>query len=207
MRIAVIGASGRTGRAVMTEAARRGHDTRAVVRSAARADEGWAIAVADGRDVDALARALEGRDVAVFCVGPVPADDDPAVMRESAAATLEAARRAGVPRLVFVSASGPYTDGDDAFTRGVVKPILGVFLRKAFADLTATELVVRASDADWTLVRPPMLTNAAGRGAYRSNRAGSVRGGIRIARADLARALVDAAEATDASRATVSVAQ
>ena len=88
-------------------------------------------------------------------------------MRQSMPALVEAMRSAGVPRLVVVSASGPFTDGDDPFLRYVAKPIVQRILREPFSDFVATEPVVRSSDLDWTIVRPPQLKDGSARGRYR----------------------------------------
>jgi putative NADH-flavin reductase len=209
MRVTVIGAAGRTGRQVVEQARRRGHEVVAVVRDPARAPDADAVAVVrDGRDAEALRGAIDGSDVVVFAIGPVRGEDDPVVMRECAAALVDAARGAGPSRAVFVSASGPFTDaGDDFLTRRVAKPILQRVLRQAFDDLRATEAVVRGSHLDWTIVRPPMLTDAAPRGRYRRSTVANVRGGTRIARGDLATAVVDSVEDPTLVGTTLSVAR
>ena len=72
--------------------------------------------------------------------------------RDGAVKLLEAARAAGVPRYVMVSAVGAENppDGDDVFS---------VYLRaKAEADGRSP------SDRDWTIVRPGMLTDDPGAG-------------------------------------------
>ena len=69
------------------------------------------------------------------------------------------------------------------------------------------EAVVRASGVDWTLVRPPRLTDAAARGRYRSRRDGNVRWGFSISRTDLAQAVLDLLSDGSSPRQTVSVAR
>jgi putative NADH-flavin reductase len=45
---------------------------------------------------------------------------------------------------------------------------------------------LEASDLDWTMVMPPMLTNGAARGSYRVDGDALPRNGSRISRADVA---------------------
>lgn len=168
MRIAVLGASGRTGGLIVREATDRGHEAIAVVRRPGSGPEGVAERVAEGRDAAALAEAMSGCDAVVFAIGPSGGSTDHTVMRESMPAVTEAMRRAGVARLVVVSASGPYTEGDDPLLRFVAKPIVQRILREPFADFVATEPLVRASDLAWTIVRPPQLRDGEARGRYRS---------------------------------------
>jgi putative NADH-flavin reductase len=68
----------------------------------------------------------------------------------------------------------------------VVKPILRGLLRHPWADMRRMEDIVRDSDLDWTIMRPPMLTDGRGTGSYRTAVDRNVRGGIRVSRADLA---------------------
>jgi putative NADH-flavin reductase len=209
MRVAVLGASGRTGGLVADEARARGHEVVAVVRRAGSAPDGTIERVADGRDAAALGMALAGCDAAVFAIGPSGAAGttvDHTVMRQSMPALVEAMQSAGVPRLVVVSASGPFTDGDDPFLRYVAKPIVQRILREPFSDFVATEPVVRSSDLDWTIVRPPQLKDGSARGRYRRADDAGVPFGISIRRADLARAVLDVLDDDSTVGATITVA-
>lgn len=79
-------------------------------------------------------------------------------------------------------------------------------MRESNADMAAMEARIRASGLDWTILRPPRLTDGARSGRYRSRRDGNVRWGYSIARADLAHAVLDALEDRTAVRQTISVA-
>ncbi|RXZ47609.1 NAD-dependent epimerase/dehydratase family protein [Agromyces fucosus] len=206
MRIAVLGASGRTGGLIVDAARARGHEVVAVVRRAASAPSGVIERIAEGRDVDALTAALDGADAAVFAIGPTAASTDHTVMRESMPALVKAMRSADVRRLVVVSASGPFTDGDDPFLKFVAKPIVQRILREPFSDFVATEPVVRSSALDWTIVRPPQLKDGDARGRYRRANGGGVPFGISIRRADLAAAVLDVLDDDGTVGSTITVA-
>jgi putative NADH-flavin reductase len=105
MRAAVIGASGRTGRATVRYALAAGLDVVSVVRSPSSAPEGTTAAQADARDREALAAGVKG-DAVVSCLGHVASDQDPTVLQDGATALAAAMASAGVPRLVAVSAAG-----------------------------------------------------------------------------------------------------
>lgn len=205
MRIAVVGATGRSGREVVRAARERGHDVLAVIRTPARlTGSPVAFVTADAGDEDALAVAYDGCDAVIWCVGPVRGEAGD-VMRRTIPATLAAVRTAGVERLVVITASGPFTEGDGWLLARVVKPVLGRMLRAAFTDLAAADAIVRASDAPWTIVRPPQLTGGRAKG-YRASHDGALTRGYRITRADLAAALLDVVEDPRAVHAVVSVA-
>lgn len=191
MRIAVIGASGRTGAAVLAAASRAGHETIAVVRDPSR----LSAPASETRTADALspaelATALSGVDAVAWCVGP-GRDTPPDVMTQSIAATIEAMARTGVGRLVAITASGPYTEGDNPITRYLAKPILWRVFGEAWHDMEATELLIRASALDWTIMRPPQLKDGSAKGGYSSRIDRNVTWGFTIRRSDLAQAMVD----------------
>jgi uncharacterized protein YbjT (DUF2867 family) len=212
MRIAIIGANGGTGLQVVERAAARGHDVIAVVRSPEKLSglttAPLTVARADVTDRASLVEALSGCDAVVFAVGPASASAPTTLREEGIRNTIEAAREAGVPRarVIAVSASGISTAGDDPFTRFVLKPIVQRVLREPFRDLRAAEDVLTASDAAWTIVRPPRLTDKPRAGHYRSRESKNVPGGLSISRGDLADAVVDLLENPASIHSIVSVA-
>ena len=134
---AVIGAAGPTGRALLDSLAQRGVAPRALVRSpegASRLPAGSDFRVAELADQDSLRSALEG----VRAVHYIPPTYEP---REEAFASnvLEAARQAGVERLVYHSVLHAPT------------PAMHHHWRKA-----RVELLIRESAIPWTIVQPAM---------------------------------------------------
>jgi putative NADH-flavin reductase len=127
------------------------------------------------------------------------------VCQDSAGSIITAMDKANVRRLLVVSASGPFTEGDGPLTRLVVKPMLKRALRYAFADFLAMERRVRDSGLDWTIARPPMLTNGAHTGRYRTAVDRNVRGGNRVSRADLADLILRILDDPSTVHTTVSV--
>jgi putative NADH-flavin reductase len=68
------------------------------------------------------------------------------------------------------------------------------------------EDIVRRSDADWTIVRPPRLTNGSRTGRYRLETGGNVPRGFSLSRADLAGAVLGLIDEPAAARRGVGVA-
>jgi putative NADH-flavin reductase len=168
MRVAVIGASGRTGKATVAWALAAGHDVVAVVRTESSAPEGVTVKVADARDVDALTAAISGCDAVVSCLGHVAGTDDPDILRDGATALLAAMVAAKVSRLVAISAAGAFVEGDDPLSRFIAKPIVGRLFGGVFPDTRAMEDVIRASTAQWTILRPSRLVPGPSGSTYRS---------------------------------------
>jgi putative NADH-flavin reductase len=193
MRIAVFGATGGTGQHVVRQALDTGHHVTAVVRDLARLSQAdhprLDPVIADAMDPDAIAPAVIGQDAVVSALGP-RARTDASVCADGARGVISAMRAAGTRRLIVVTASGHVVDaGDGLVTRTMVKPLLRRYLRQGFADFARTEEAVRGSGLDWTIMRPPRLTNGRRR-PYRTAVDRNVRGGVTIARADLADAIL-----------------
>lgn len=189
LRIAVVGAQGRTGRLIVDAAERAGHSVIGVTRREA-----------DATDAVALRPFVERADAVISAVGPSRRSPD-GILERSTRALLDA----GADRLVTISASGPYTDGDGFLLARVVKPIFWLFLGGTWRDMLASDALLQQSDAAWTSMRPPQLTDNPAKG-YRRARGRNVSRGIRITRADLAAATIEALTDPASVRTSVSVA-
>jgi uncharacterized protein YbjT (DUF2867 family) len=102
----------------------------------------------DERD---LADLIEGADAAVFAAGAGPGSGAARKLtmdRDGAVRLIEACSRTGTQRYVIVSAMGarPGVEGDDVFQ---------VYLRAKFE----ADEALRASELDWTVLRPGGLTD------------------------------------------------
>jgi len=208
MRVTVFGATGGTGQHLVRKAIAAGHHVTAVVRDPARLEQAdhpqLTPVVADAMDPDAIRPALTGRDAVISALGP-RARTDGSVCADGARAIITAMAAAGARRLVVITASGHVVDaGDGPVTRTLVKPLLRRFLREGFADFAHTEQAVRDSGLDWTIMRPPRLTDGRHR-PYRTAVDRNVRGGITIARVDLADAILGVLDAPATAGHTISV--
>jgi putative NADH-flavin reductase len=189
MKITIFGAAGGTGTRLLDLACAAGHEVTAVVRDPARLtgnDPHLTVVTANVMDLDAIGPVVAGRDAVVTTIGSREGRKPTTVQSDSTASIVTAMRHQGTRRLVVVSNSGMFTEGDGPLSRLVVKPILRRLLRHAWADMRRMEYIVRDSELDWTIMRPPMLTDGQRTGSYRTAADRNVRGGIRVSRADLA---------------------
>jgi len=188
MRITVFGATGHIGGELVRQAAGAGHEVTAVVRSVlAEPPRGVAVArVPDLTVVEALLPVVEGADAVVSGIGP-RGPRQVAVASSTGAAILRALEKTGVRRFVAVTAApvAPAPPGDSLGNR-IMYPVIGRLLRGIYGDLARLEDLMRASDTDWTVVRPPNLTNAPLTGRYRTAVDANVPRGKSIGRADVA---------------------
>ena len=197
MKLTVFGASGATGSQVVRQGLDVGHEIVAVVRDPSRlpvAHPNLTVLTADVTHPAAIADAVAGRDAVISALGQTrrrqerKAAPRPTLLADAARSITEAMRTAGSRRFVIVSASGPFADeGDGPAVRYVAKPLLGrTVFRVVWSDLVAMEEVVRASGLDWTLLRPPRLTDKPPTGRYRTRQDLNVRRGTQVSRADVA---------------------
>ena len=199
VHILVIGGSRGIGAAVCQAAASRGHRVRAMSRS------GLAPSV-NGRDVigikgDALnaadvARSLEGIDFVVQALGVPPSLDlitkPVTLFSEATSVLLPAMKAAAVRKLVSVTGFGA---GDSNASINLLQRLPFMFLLgRAYDDKSEQERLIEASDLDWLIVRPGVLTSGPPSGRYRVlTRPSDWRNGL-VSRADIASFIVSRIE-------------
>lgn len=189
MKLTVFGATGRTGLQVVEQGLDGGHHMRAVVRDAtglAPDRAGLDGVVADVMDPATIVDAVTGSDAVISTIGTRTGRKPTTVCADTSRSIVDAMHKAGTRRLVVVSGTGPFDEGEGPGMRYVIKPLGRRFLKHVFADFVAMEEIVRASGLDWTIVRPPSLTNKPGIGDYRTRRDLNLPRNFAVSRADVA---------------------
>jgi putative NADH-flavin reductase len=197
MKILVFGASGRTGKELVEQGLERGHTITAFVRTPSKlriADTALAVIAGDIVDRGAVEAAVLGHDAVVCALGaPSLLTRDPAVV-VGMHNILLSMELEGVRRLSYLSADTVHEARHQlSLVRKLFVPLL---FRSSSADHELIEAMIKSSRLDWTIVRPPMLTNGALSGVYQRGERIEARWMIpRVSRADVAafmlRELVD----------------
>jgi putative NADH-flavin reductase len=195
MKLVVLGATGGTGLELVREAIERGHSVTAFVRSPERLKpfrDRITINQGDLLNRAELERVIAGHDAVVSGFGPrVPVSKaDAHLMQQFAVALTRAMAHAGVRRVVVESVAFLFKDS-------IVPPayLLGRLLfPRTVADASAMERVFAESDLEWTMVRPPELTDKPYTGKYRVREGHLPRFGFKISRADVADYMIKATE-------------
>jgi putative NADH-flavin reductase len=155
-------------------------------RQRAAAGAGLRVVTADVMDPGAIAGAVAGADAVLTAIGPRVSGPS-TVSADSAASIIAAMRRTGVRRLLTVSGSIVDDAGEGPIMSRLVKPLARrTFLKNVCADMRRGEEVVRASGLDWTIMRPPRLTDKPAAGRYRTALDRNLPRGVTVSRADLA---------------------
>src|SRR6266568_8575562 len=158
MRLFILGANGKTGTQLVDLALARNHQVTAFVRSPekiTRRHPNLQVLHGDPRNVHEMARVLPGHDAVLSALGvrPPQAFRPHTLVQECAASTVGAMTRAGVKRLVLVSAAVLFPE------QGLYFAFFRWLLTHIARDLATAEEIVRASSLDWTIARPPRLIN------------------------------------------------
>jgi len=201
MRIVVLGATSRTGRWLLAQAQQRGHQIVAFTRrpEALPASPAPAAVIrGDGRDPGALTEALAGADAAISLL-PGGGRADPHLASAAARALITAMPRAGVDRLVVVSAY-PIAGDRPRLPIWVLRRVLAT----PYADVAQMEQIVTVSDLDWTIARLNRLTSKPATGAITTS-TGLLDRPRPHSRADTAAVLLDLAERPVPARTAVNV--
>ena len=206
MKLVVLGATGATGLELVRQAIEHGHSVTALVRSTDRLKpfrDRVTVKQGDLLNRTELERVIEGHDAVLSGFGPrVPeAKADAHLRQQFAVALTSAMAHAGVRRVLVESVAFLFKDS-------IVPPayLLGrLFFARSVADASAMERVFEASDLDWTMVRPPELTDKPFTGKYRVREGHLPRFGFKISRADVADYMLKATESHSSIRKVVGV--
>jgi hypothetical protein len=212
MKIALFGATGHVGHAILDEALSRGHDVTAIVRDLSRLSHNGAhlkIVIGDVTRAESWLDAVRGADLVIASLS-ARRDGTPDSIPDNAATLLEHLPQAGAKRLVWVGGAGSLETA----------PGVRVLDAPHFPDAWKPEAkgqakaldVFRASksDVEWTYISPAaLLEDGVRTGKYRvggDQLLVDANGKSRISIPDFAVALLDRAEKNDARRQRITVA-
>jgi putative NADH-flavin reductase len=190
MNLFILGATGGIGTAVLEQALQRGHSVTAFVRSPekiTRRDCNLRVEKGDPHQVDQLASSMVKHDAVISALGARSLAKR-TLLEDCAKSTIEAMRRSGTHRLLVVSAALLFPD------LGLAATLLRFILHNPMIDSKAMEEVVSGSELDWTIVRPPRLTDQKHTGRFRVEEGRLPRNGSSISRAEVAHFLLQATE-------------
>jgi uncharacterized protein YbjT (DUF2867 family) len=173
MNLTIVAATGGIGRQLVSQALDAGHTVTAVVRNPA---------------------AVTVPAVTVDLASPDPTRAIVAAMKETGARRVVVVSAAPIGTVPSPDRPHPprHDPGEGFVMRNVLTPIVKRVLRAHYADLARMEDVMRNSGLDWTVVRPPQLTDRPLSASYRTAYGRNLRGGRTISRADVAHYMLEA---------------
>ncbi|MGP8125562.1 MAG: NAD(P)-dependent oxidoreductase [Nitrososphaerales archaeon] len=188
-RITVFGATGGTGRQLVSQALAAGYEVVAYARHPSKlsiSDEHLTVVQGELSDQASIERAIQGTEAVLSALGPHGRSRNKPIT-QGMQNIIAAMKKQGVRRLIVtstLSAKDP-NDRPDLRARAMVG-LVKIAMSGAYEDIVGVAEVVRASDLDWTIVRLALLNNKPKTGKVKIGYVGSGEVGTRISRADIA---------------------
>src|SRR4026209_634802 len=201
MTLFVIGATSRTVQEIVQQALASGHHVTALVRSPESItveSERLSVVKGNATDENQLFEAMQNHDAVISTLGPREVFKPSSLLNDSARATSSAMQRSGVKRIVVLSAAAHFP--------GIPNRIASFILRNHMRDSLAMEKIVQANGLDWTIARPPRLTQKDSLN-YRSREDAAPRMGVTLSRKAVAAFMLDAIEQKKHIRKIVGIAK
>ena len=196
MNISIFGASGATGTILTQRCLAAGYQVTALLRAPEKFFLSDRIRVIQGSpfEIADVSQTIDGADVVLSALGAnsLKKEDvlERAVPQIIAAMQQSAAQPKPVRRIIVLGSAGALPsslDKQPAWRRWIVENIIyNTFLKWPVASQISQWQNISHSDLDWTMVMPPMLSNAHARGTYRIDADALPRNGSRISREDVA---------------------
>jgi putative NADH-flavin reductase len=191
MNISIFGATGATGLLLTQRCLDAGHTVKILARDPARFPFANRVDViqGDAKDPAAIQQTVQGSGAVFNALGARSLKRED-VLEVAVPLIVASMQQLGVRRIIALGSAGALPtslDKQPAYRRWIVQNIVyNTFLRWPVASQIAQYAALSASSLDWTMVMPPMLTNAHARGTYRIDPDALPRNGSRISRADVA---------------------
>jgi putative NADH-flavin reductase len=196
MNISIFGASGATGTILTQRCLAAGYQVTALLRAPEKFFLSDRIRVIQGSPFDLadVSQTISGTDVVLSALGAnsLKKEDvlERAVPQIIVAMQQTAVQPKPVRRIIVLGSAGALPsslDKQPAWRRWIVQNLVyNTFLKWPVASQISQRQNLSQSNLDWTMVMPPMLTNAPAHGAYRIDGDALPRNGSRISRADVA---------------------
>lgn len=171
LRVLVLGANGPSGRRTVQQALDRGLRVDALTRrpgSFPIRHERLRVVGGDATDTAVVDAAVAPCDAVISVIGTSFTRRPVEVYSVSARLVVAAMQRHGQRRLLTVTSTGltpPSERRDPSLAERVMSPLFRRTVgRTVYDDMERMEAVVSASSLDWTIVRPPGLTDEPGTG-------------------------------------------
>ncbi|MGA4538898.1 NAD(P)-dependent oxidoreductase [Uniformispora flossi] len=224
MKLTIFAPTGGIGRHVLEQALAAGHEVTAVARRPEQLAEVSGRIRLLGADLAAsdpglLATAVDGRDAVLSGLGPRKPRSEAGIASRGTRAIVAAMHATGVRRLVVVSAAPigtvaspghpappKHDPGDGFFMRHLGARFGKTMFRAHFEDLALMEDIVRESGLDWTISRPPQLTDKPLTGTYRTAYGRNLKGGRYASRADVAHHMLRVLDEPESVKQVVGIA-
>jgi putative NADH-flavin reductase len=193
MNIALFGASGATGKLLTERCLAAGHTVSALVRTPDKFTFKDRVRVIKGSAFDsaAISDTLANADAVLSTLGAKSPFRNENILPRAIPLMVKSMSEQGVRRIIALGSAGVLLptslSKQPAWRRWIVQNIVyKVFLKYPVLEQISQYQTLSTSNLDWTMVMPPMLSNAPARGHYRIDGEALPTNGSRISRSDVA---------------------
>ncbi len=188
MKLAIFGATGRTGKPLVAQALGQGHEVRALARDPTKLEvsqESLLVIHGDVLNAADVAETIAGSDAVLSVLGQTKGS--PKNLQTVATRHIVAAMKThGVTRVTSLTGAGVRDPHDEPkLVDRVFGLLLATVARSVIQDADAHAEVLRQSGLEWTLVRGPRLTEGPRTDTYKVGYVGKD-SGTQASRADVA---------------------
>ncbi|HEX3006471.1 MAG TPA: NAD(P)H-binding protein [Bacteroidales bacterium] len=182
--IALFGASGKTGRILLSKLLLKGHTVKALVRNPAKLanikESRLVVVEGDALDEDSVLMTLRNSDAVINVIGHVKGCP-PDLQVQASVLIIKGMKKLGMMRLIDLTGSAVTVDGDnpgffDKMVAFAMKNLLGKAVKHRFTDGENHVRIISKSKLDWTVVRAPVLLKGKAKGKTRTGLVGHIPG-------------------------------
>ncbi|PFD87619.1 NADH-flavin reductase [Bacillus anthracis] len=163
-KIAILGANGKVGKFLVTEALEKGYQVKVLTRNSENmtiTNENIEVIIGDARDFSSIRKLLKGCRAVINAVGQPK--NESYIFSTVSKHILEAMKEFEIKRYILISGGSLNVTGDQ---KGMVSKIgailFKVFLSKMMQDKYEELQIIQSSEVDWTIVRLPFVMEGNG---------------------------------------------
>ncbi|AJH75253.1 3-beta hydroxysteroid dehydrogenase/isomerase family protein [Bacillus cereus ATCC 4342] len=163
-KIAILGANGKVGKFLVTEALEKGYQVKVLTRNSENmtiTNENIEVIIGDARDFSSIRKLLKGCRAVINAVGQPK--NESYIFSTVSKHILEAMKEFEIKRYILISGGSLNVMGDQ---KGMVSKIgailFKVFLSKMMQDKYEELQIIQSSEVDWTIVRLPFVMEGNG---------------------------------------------
>jgi len=209
-KIIVFGATGPTGREFVKQAMEEGHELTLIVRDPGSLNVSHPklkIIKGDALECSSFEKEMMGKDAVISCLGSGGKTKPTTIYSKGIENIISTMKPSGVKRLTCITAMGLSINDKMSFLGKILTKFVAQQLYKEpYKDMRIMEKILEQTNSDWTIVRPPMLTNKAKTGIYRVGINEHLSKPMSISRGDLACYMLHSIDDAKTFRAKVEIA-
>lgn len=205
-KIVIFGATGGTGKELVTQALKANYAVTAFVRSPQKlelSDTNLQVVQGDVLQYNDVLNAIENQNI-VFCNLGIPSSDKSTLRADGTANIVKAMDAKGVQRFICQTSLG-FGDSKEVLPWHMKYLIVPIILKNAFKDHELQEAVVEQSKLNWTIVRPGNMTNGKMTAKYKHGFKPTEKIRLKVSRADVAHFMLNQIDDTQYLRKKVSI--